>query len=159
MSYELILTDNSKHISWSLPVGNTDDIIEIFNLYIFPIVNKRLTDDDYASISLTVNKLLYSYKYRGSNEWSERIQPDIATTIIGEQYSLSWHDILTHWKNLLNEIERSENSLYRWEFSNVDNLGFQALETLFGRTMYLSLFTNRVTLVVKSTLSSFGNNI
>lgn len=146
MGYELILTDNLKHTSWSLPVLTVNKINQIFNTYIFPIVNKHFYDDDYSSISLTTNKLIYSYMYIGSHQWSLTVQPEISTTILDKKPSMSWTEILNQWSHLLGK----RHFIYRWEFNNIDKLGFEGLETLFGRTMYLPLSTNQLTLIVKS---------
>jgi hypothetical protein len=144
MNYELLLTDNSTHISSSITIP-LQQIQDIFNIYFAPLVNKRFYDDDYGSIVVITNDTRYVYKYTGSNQWSLTVQPELAIITLATRTTLEWDHLVYHWIELL----KMRYQYYKWNFSNIDKGQFIVLEQLFKNSMYIPFATNQLSLIIK----------
>ena len=130
MSYELCITDNLEHTSKSIYSESVDEIAHIFDKYIKPIINQKLYDDDYASISLETN----------DNIIENYIFPTKPVKNI-----IDWDNMLKQWSMMLSE----RYTLYKFFFHFINKLKFLPLEELFAHTMHINRASISVTLIIK----------
>ena len=146
MSYELCITDNLEHTSKSIYSESVDEIAHIFDKYIKPIINQKLYDDDYASISLETNDNIIFYHYIGEGQWSYEIQLEnyiFPTKPV--KNIIDWDNMLKQWSMMLSE----RYTLYKFFFHFINKLKFLPLEELFAHTMHINRASISVTLIIK----------